>query len=682
MDFLNWVWRDTCEGGEKAAPHEAGLPEFMGRVLAGRGCRTQEEITAFLDCQYSLHDPFLLPDMAEAAERIHRAVEGEERILVFGDYDCDGVTATVMVYDYLENCGADVLYYIPEREEEGYGLSRNALDRIKEAGVSLVVTVDNGISALEEAVYAGQLGIDLIVTDHHQPKEELPRAAAVVNPHRKDSSYPCRDLCGAGVAFKLLCALEDGESDMLLEQYGDLLAVATLADVVPLTGENRLLARKGLHVLARTDRPGLLALAEAAGIALEAENAECVAFGIAPRINVAGRLGSVDSAVELLLCQEESRARELAQELCSLNTRRRELEEEILREIGEMVSASPQLVRQRVMILSGNGWHFGVIGIIASRMVDRFHKPCVILSRNGEEVRGSARSVEGFSMIEAVAVCGELLTKYGGHPMAAGMSLERSREEEFTRALEAYAAEQYPTMPLPVLKLDAPVKLREVTLENIRQLERMAPFGCENPQPVLVLEGVTLENVTPIGGGKHLRLSLSQEGQQGQAVLFGTTPESFPFQKGEQVDCAVMLSVNVYNEIARPSIRIVGMRPAGKDLEDHLRQRSAYEAFLRDEPLPCNCQPAFGREELSVVYRYLRSNSPCDLGSDGLWHCLRGKADMFQVLAAVDILKELALLEETRDHGVSRLRVLPADRKMDLMDSPTYRKIMNLKLVR
>ena len=680
MDFLSWAWRGT-EDSDPLQGDWAGMPGFTRRILLSRGYRSLEAAEAFLDCRYSLHDPMMMADMAPAVKRIRQALGQGERILVFGDYDCDGVTATAMVYDYLESSGADVLYYIPEREGEGYGLNRAAANRIQAAGVSLVITVDNGISAIEEAGYFHSLGIDLIITDHHQPKDRLPEAVAVLDPHRPDCPYPYKELCGAGVAFKLICALEGEDPEMLLEQYGDILAIGTLADVVPLTEENRLLARRGLHILAATQRPGLLALAEAAGLRLEEENAEAVTFGIAPRINVAGRMGSVDSALELLLCQDEERAEELARELCALNNRRKEMEGEILQEIAGMVEERPQLVSQRIIILAGEHWHCGVIGIIASRLVDRWRKPCIILSRMEGECRGSARSVEGFSIIDAVAGCSGLLNKYGGHPMAAGFSMDPAREEAFCSAMEAFAMEHFPSMPSYPLTVDGALRLEDVTMESIAAINRLAPFGCGNPKPVLALLGVQLESVTPIGGGKHLRLGLSQDGVQAQAVLFGVTEKSFPFSRGEKVNCAVSLSVHEYNGICRPSIRVVGMLPAEKDLAPNHVWRETYDRIRRGEPLPPNGPvPRFGREPLSVVYRYLRGNSPCALGRDGLWHRLGGAADYFQVLASVDILKELKLLTETREDGTAVLAVAPVEKKMDLNDSPTYRRIMKLEV--
>ena len=343
MEFQNW------RGPSDVPPiSEVGLPAFLGKILASRGYGAE-----LLKEDVPLSDPYLLKDMDRAVKRIREALAQEERILVFGDYDCDGITATVMLYDYLENCGADVLYYIPEREREGYGLNLEALDRVKSAGVSLIITVDNGIVSLEEAAHAKELGVDLIITDHHMPRERLPEACAVVDPHRTDDPYPFKDLCGAAVAFQLLCALEEGERDMVLEQYGDLLVIGVLADAVPLVGENRTLAKMGLEALAGTQRAGLLALASVASLDLERRDSDLVTYGIAPRINAAGRIGSVDTAVELLLCDDEERAQELAEEMDRLNAQRKTMEGEILSEIRKQIDEHPEILRRRVLVFVG-----------------------------------------------------------------------------------------------------------------------------------------------------------------------------------------------------------------------------------------------------------------------------------------------------------------------------------------
>ena len=672
-------WKIAVPRRKNAAPWADGTPAFLQAVLEGRGFGEPEAARAFLEGLGEFYDPMALGDMDKAVERIRRALEEGEKILVYGDYDCDGVTATVILYDYLENAGADVLYYIPAREGEGYGLNKAAVDKMKEARVDLIVTVDNGVTALEEIDYAAALGIDVVVTDHHRPGETLPKAVAVVDPHRADDTYPFKDLCGAGVAFKLACALEEDTEGMLLEHYGDLLAIGTVADLVPLTGENRLLVRAGMDLLAESENLGLRALAQKAGLDLAAITSENIAFGIAPRINVTGRIGSVDRAVELLLCQDEDRAEELAGEICALNDRRKELEGEIIRDIQGMLEKDSRLLDRRVLVLWGEGWNPGVIGIIASRLVERYGKPCILLSVLGEEARGSARSVEDFSIIEAIRSQAERLLKCGGHPMAAGLTLRTEELPAFAQGIEDYARERFPSMPLPTLGVDTVIRLSEATLENARQLERLEPFGCGNPQPVLALVGVKVVKLTPMGReGNHLRVTLEQDGISAQAVLFGTGPDHFPLEEGELADAAVVLSVNTFNGTQRPQLRILSLRPHGFDMAGKLKTGAAYQSLRRgeepEEPL------AFDREDLTAVFRWLRSHDPWQKGTDLLAHRLGNSCRYGQVLAALDILCELGLISRKTQRGAETIRVLPAAGKAELDASPTYR-IFREKLV-
>lgn len=672
MDFIAW----KCADPNGAVPDASalGLPRFVCQLLAARGCRDVASAQDFLGYAGSLGDPFLLKDMDKAVARIEKAVAEGEKILIYGDYDCDGITSTVMFYDYLDGLGADVLYYIPERHREGYGLNLDAVERIKASGVGLVVTVDNGISSLAEAKRIRELGMDLVVTDHHHVGEALPEAAAVVNPHRPDCGYPFKDLCGAGVAFKTLCALEqhaqlsDDMQEEMLAQYGDLLAVGILADAVPLLGENRLLVKRGLETLADTQRPGLRALAKAASIDLAQPSGEGVTFGLAPRINVTGRMGTVDSAVELLLCETPEKAESLASQINALNQKRRSIDEQILAEATAMIAADPRLITSRVITLVGQGWHLGVIGITASRIVERYHKPCVIISVTDDTARGSARSVEGFSIIDAIDSCRDSLIKYGGHPMAAGLTLRSDRIDEFIAGLEAFAAERCPVMPEPMLPVDAEISLRDITLSNVESIERLAPFGCGNPPPVFALPACRIENVSPIGNGNHIKLNLSQNGANAYAVMFNVSADVFPFSPGDTADLAVALTTSVYNEQRRVSIKVVSARPCGFDAAEKRRGLTEYDAYRRGEDADL---PTFGRDELSVVYRYLRGHSPYRRGRDSLYHTLRaklGERPYFKTLLSLDILDELGLTRGGRDS----IEIVPTQDKMDLADSRTY----------
>ncbi len=663
-------WKIAVPKRPDAASGPAGQPGFFRAVQKARGLEAAGGEEGFVP-----YDPMLLPDMDKAVERVRRAVEEQEKILIFGDYDCDGVTATVILYDYLENAGADVLYYIPEREGEGYGLSQTVVDRMKEAGVRLIITVDNGVTAVEEIAYASERGIDVVVTDHHKPGETLPAAVAVVDPHRSGSEYPFPELCGAGVAFKLICALEGDTEGMLLEHYGDLLAIGTVADMVPLLDENRGLVKAGLSLLRESENPGIRALADKAGVELETVTAENIAYILAPRLNVAGRIGSVDQAVELLLCQDEDRAGELAKEICALNDRRKELEGEIIGDIQRLLEERPSLLDRRVLVLSGEGWNRGVIGIIAARLVERYGKPCVLLSVIGGEARGSARSVEGFSIIDAIRSCSSLLTKHGGHPMAAGLSLDAGNLDAFSQEMENYAREHHPVMPVPTLGGDTVIRLGEATLENARRLEQLEPFGCGNPQPVFALVGARVAKIVPMGNGNHLRLTLEQGGASLTAVLFGAGPQAFPLEQGELADCGVVLSVNTYNGTERPQVRVLSIRPHGFDMAGKLRLGSAYQALRRGEAPPEGTREelAFGREELSVVFRWLRAHAPWQKGTDALAHRLGKSSNYARVLAALDILSELGLISRRTERGIETIQLLPAQGKADLETSPTYR---------
>ncbi len=653
------------------------LPDFISRILISRGIKDSEAAAHFLACDEPLHDPMLLRDMEKAVDLIQNGIDTGKRFLIFGDYDCDGITATVLLYDYLENAGADVCYYIPERLSEGYGLNMEAVDTIKQAGIDIVITVDNGISSLEEIKYANSLGIKTVITDHHTVPEELPPAEAVINPHREDSEYPYRELCGAAVAFKLIAALEQanqgGEDvqELLLDQYGDLLVIGVLADVVPLTGENRILARRGLSALSTTYRPGLLALAEVGKIDLSGRSSDVVSYGIAPRINVTGRIGSVDDAVELLLSGDGEKAMSLARKLNELNQKRRVIEEGITDDILSMISKHPKLLRGRLLAVVGEDWHIGIIGITASRMVERFQKPAVIISCKDGLARGSCRSVEGFSIIGAITSCRDLLIKFGGHPMAAGFTLAEENLPLFLEGLEQYAAEHHPVMPRYSVRVDAPIEPRELTLPNVESLLELEPFGAENPQPVFLIKNAELLSVSSIGNGQHIRFSCRVEHMTVPFVYFWMSQKEFPFAPGERLDIACTLSVNTYNERRRISVKVVGVHPAGFCQEEFFRDRENFDALLRGEARGEGI-PLYGREDLAPVFRFLREVSPCHAGRDGFYHMFKKKypgAQYFKVLASLQIMQELGLAVMD-DEEVITLR--ETGHKVNLPDSETF----------
>ena len=553
------------------------------------------------------------------------------------------------------------------------------MEMVISSGIELIITVDNGISAVEEIKRAKEAGIEVVVTDHHALPQQLPPADALVNSAFEENSSPCRYLCGAAMAFKLIAALEQqmqGEDpqDLLLEQYGDLVAIATLADVVPLKGENRILTRLGLEVLAQTERPGLLALAQNAKADLAACNSDTISFMLAPRINVTGRIGSVDTAVQLLLTQNEEQAVALAAEIEKLNAERRRMEENISAEAGELLHRKPALLHNRILTLVGDDWHLGVIGIAAARMLERYRKPCIIISCSNGIARGSARSVEGFSIIDAIAACSERLQKFGGHPMAAGFTLAEEDIPAFTAALEEYAAEHYPIMPVHTVKLDAPIAPEEITVANVEEMSRLSPFGCENPMPTFLLPGVTVQAVNSIGNGNHLRMSVTAGRYTVPMVYFGMPVKQFPFSIGDHIDVACALSINDFNDQRTVSVRVINVHPTGWRQGENLRAAAAFEAVVRGEET-ADATEVFTRNDLAGVYRYLRDNSPIKTGTDGMYYILRKKLDgytYFKHLAALQIMRELELMEDMQPEGFV---IKNGEKKVELEHSQTFRRL-------
>ncbi len=673
MSFKQWVLPALDKDSAAILAEEGQLHPFLALMLTTRGIRTPEEAADFLLSGELEDDPFGFADMDAAVDRIQRAIDRGERIAVFGDYDADGVTSTVLLYDYLVSREANVFYQIPLREGEGYGLHKETVDRLAEAGAQLIVTVDNGVAAVEEVAYAASLGIDVVVTDHHQPQEKLPEAVAVVNPHRVDCGSQFKDYAGVGVAFKLVCALE-GDGEEMLDRYSDLVALGTLADVMPLTGENRQLVRAGLRLLNRRSRIGLAALAEAAGVGGKVHTSTSAVFTLGPRINAAGRMGAPEKAARLLLSQDQEEARQLAEEIQRLNQERQVTEAAILEQVAASLDANPAQLSDRVLVLAGENWHHGVVGIIAARITERYGKPCIVFSIDGEEAKGSGRSVKGFSLFQAISACQELLLSFGGHELAAGVGLKTEQISAFREKINAYAA-GLGDMPVPQLALTCKLKPAQMDLEKVNLLSALEPFGTGNPAPVFGLFGMRLDNITPLGGGKHLRLSLSRDGVRIAALKFQTTPEAFPIRCGETVNLAVTLEANEYKGTASLSVIIRDIRYADTRQEDVLDGMRIYDAAVRRDPLPKNPEtwiPA--REHTAALYRFLRQENGWNGSLEQLMHRVSAPEMTYARLRiSLEILCE-ASLAEVKDTGDSLLvKLLPVAGKADLLDTPIMR---------
>lgn len=610
MILRKWEVRPLDKERAAAFAQTYGVPFFLAMLMNIRGLDDAAHLREFLGEGEPLSDPFLLKDMDKAAARITRAVDNMEKIAVYGDYDADGVTSTAMLYSYLETRGADVIFYIPQREGEGYGMNMGAVEYLKEQGVSLIVTVDNGISSVQEVARANELGIDVVVTDHHRPQAILPDAVAVVDAYRPDDTSPYKHFSGVGIAFKLLMALEDGAGDVedLLEAYSDLAAIGTIGDIVPLTGENRTLIRAGLERLSQSDRPGVQALLENAGIAGKALTSTNVAFTLVPRINATGRMGAPERAVRLLISGYEEEAEVLSEEICADNEERRRVEAEIAEAAFADIEAKGYM-KDRVVVVDGENWHHGVIGIVASRVTERCGKPCMIISRGETEAKGSGRSIEGFSLFEAICACGDLLLKFGGHPMAAGITLKPENIEAFRKRINQYAAEHFPQMPTQTVTLDCKLNPAALSVSMAQSLTQLEPFGNGNPQPVFGLFNMELSNVTPVGGGGHLRLTLEKNGAVITAMRFNTKPEELPYHIGDKIDLAVQLEAREFR--GQPSLTVIvrDMKFAAFNTEKNIASLASFEKWQRGEVLSAEDKNRLcpDRACLAAIYRALRT---------------------------------------------------------------------------
>ena len=644
---------------------------LLAGILTARGITDPAEALTLLAGEEDLSDPFLLTDMQKACERIWQAIDNGETIVVFGDYDVDGVTATALLYQHLKGMGATVKCMLPSREGDGYGLSRNAIQSIRDKGYQLIVTVDNGISAVEEAEFATELGIDLIITDHHLPPETLPKAVAVVDPRRLDDTSPFKGLCGAGVAFKLCAALDGCPPEEMLDYCGDLAAVGTVADVMPLTGENRTLVKSGLRQLQNTDRPGLEALLEEVGLAGRPITAENISYAIAPRINAAGRMDSAVTALQLVLCEDPDRAEELAHKLNEINVKRQETELEIFKAAQVLLEQQPERLEDRVMLLWGRDWHPGVIGIVASRLVERTGRPVIVVTIDEHgEGKGSGRSVQGFNLHACIGSCADLLIRYGGHAMAAGLSVREENLPELRRRLNEWAARECPVLHTAPLECDLPIHLDRVTVDSVRRIDALAPFGAENPTPVFLLQSAVVDGVYPVSEGRHSRLRLRQGNASVYAVWFGMPSEQLPYTMGDVVDAALNLSVYESARGAQLSGRILDLHPAG--LGTKLAEQAALVAALRrGTPLTAEQKTLItpDRSHIITVYRELQARR---------WHaedlqplCAKlGEENTGKTLVAVTALEQVGLIATVEKGGAKYLELVPAQGKKNLADAP------------
>ncbi len=675
MSRKKWIVKSGDKEYATKLSEELGISPYAALIASTRGIKTAEEAKDFFGIgEHKSIDPMDFPDMYAAVKRVQKALDEFERIAVYGDYDADGVTSTALLYSYLEMQGADVVYYVPNRHTEGYGLSYEAIDKLSMMGVKLIITVDNGISAVEEAKYINELEMDLVITDHHLPSDSLPQAAAVVDPHRADCNLDFKDYAGVGVAYKLICALE-GEENGITDSFVDLVTIGTIADVMPLVKENREFVRRGVEMLADSDRTGIQALMEAAGLSERKINSTSIAFGICPRINAAGRMGSADRAIRLLLSEDYDEAVMLAQEINDENTARQHTEQEILTQADEQIRSNPGWKYQNVLVVAGEGWHDGVVGIVASRLVEKYGKPTLVITVDGEDAKGSGRSIEGFNLYDAICCCGDCLTHFGGHMLAAGIGLKASNIPVFRQKINKYADSI--EMPYPIQNIDFKLNPACVNTEMLETVSQLEPFGAGNPQPIFGLYNMTVADIQPIGNGKHLRVILERNGISIQTLKFRTLQADFPFVRGDIVDAAVCLEPNEYLGQLRVSVLLRNIKLHDMVEDDLFSSMRDFSMLMRGRKDGFDAELLIPqRETTAKVYRYIRSAGRWNYDIETLCHRLDFWAEDYgQVAVSVEAMLEMGILRRDENEGLS---VPKTSEKVNLQDAPILRRLAEI----
>ncbi len=680
MKFQKWR---IAEPHPEAAARltAAGYPCLVSAVLASRGIATAEEAAAFLEHEQRLtYSPFLMADMDKAVERVQRALADHERIAVFGDYDVDGITATCILVDYLQSRGADVLHYIPRRIEDGYGLSVDAIEGLYRKGTRLLITVDCGITGVEEVDFANSLGMDVVVTDHHECKETLPRAVAVVDPHRPDCGYPFKHLAGCGVALKLALALGGPDrEEALFSRYCTLAAIGTVADVMQMSGENRTIVSRGLAAIEHSDFIGLHALLKEAGLAGREITSVQIGFVLAPRINAAGRMGAADKAAELLLCTDPAEAERMARELCALNRERQNVEQTIYSQAEEMIARLPDRDRS-ALVLESSRWHQGVVGIVASRLSEKYSRPSFMIHLNGDTGKGSCRSWGGFNLFAALENCKDLLLGFGGHELAAGFTIEEANIPAFRERMNDYARSfQGGAAPVSVLDVDVAITHPSaVTLEELEALSALEPYGSGNARPVFCLLGATLLRTQNVGQNRHLKLRLGKGSAQFDGIFFSTVAEDCGCRPGDRVDAAFYLQVNEFRGSRTVQLQMVDLRPSLRPSGREQESLALAEQCAARQPISARDARRLlpTREQFAAAWRFLERTVPESGLTTGYLPLLRtlaaelGKAEPFPRAAlclAVFAERGLLTLERQGDDVTLHLH---RGRKVVLGQSP------------
>jgi len=695
--------KDADEQKVSRLAEEAQISRLLAKVFISRKMDDPDKVRSFLKPDLSdLHDPFLMDGMDRAVERIIQAVKNSEKILVYGDYDVDGITGTSILYQFLTSIGAKVQYFLPDRIEDGYGLTMSAVEKVKLTDVSLVITVDCGITSVQEVERLQEDGIQVIVTDHHECKEVIPDAYATLNPHKPCCGYPFKELCGAGVVMKLVQGLciRSGCPDGFL-QYLDLAALATIADIVPLIGENRVIASFGLKAMETTQNFGMRALINIAGLSEKPITSYGAAFGLAPRVNAAGRLGDACRGIRLFTAQEQVLAEAMAKELDEENRSRQQMETKILEEVFEYVEERLDPVNQKVLVVPGRGWHQGVIGIVASKVVEKYYRPCIVISVEDGIGKGSGRSVKGFNLFLALNHCQAVLDRFGGHELAAGLTLKEEKIDEFRALINAYADSVLDEEDLvPHVRIDALLERGDITLESVRELAEMAPFGEGNPNPRFAYRALCVRDVKTMSGGKHLKLRLADGGFYIDAVGFGMGELAQEMEIGDMIDAAFAPDINVWNGEERLQLILSDIKPCIYEEFDKnivFSQANDYNSYINlqeirrllDDYRMTVSDLVPERADLEAVYKYLRNSAMkrrdapvrCDLFglSADISEKYGVRVNFLRLKRALEIFNEIGLMEVRNvDRKTADIKVPDYSGKVNLETSRCYRTLQEL----
>ncbi len=683
MKERKWEQKPQNEAAAAKLAAKLNIAPITARILIARGYDTAEKVAAFLSCSETLiGDPFLLSDMKKAVERIKSAAASGEKITIFGDYDVDGITSTVTLYKHLKRMGCSAEYYIPDRTEEGYGINSAALDAIAASGCKLLITVDCGITAIDEVKHAKTLGMDVVITDHHECKEEIPDCAAVVNPKRQDCAYPFKELAGVGVVFKLISALSPEIN--ALSEYGELIALGTVADVMPLVGENRCIVAEGLKQINETSNAGIKALIEKSSVGEKRITAGTIGFSLAPRINAAGRIGCARRAAELLTETDKQKATEIAEDLCEINRRRQDEENGILKEALEQISDDADFKNKKIIVLSKENWHNGVIGIVASRISERYFLPAILISFDGEIGKGSGRSIKKFNLYEALESVSDTLIKFGGHALAAGLSVTREKLPDFERKLQAYAEANLNSDDLlPIMSIDCELETAEIGIKTVEDIHFLEPYGMGNPIPNFLISGAKILELIPLSGGKHTKLVLKKEYVTFSAVCFNREYSKFEFPMGSMIDLVVNLDISVFRGEQNLQVSV-------RDIKENNKYNSESERkfwnFIEGKTLSAEEAEEIipSREEFIKVYKFLCDNAPIT-GETFLslfYKCRKSEMREFnfgKFMLAVKVFEEAKLIAVSGDYSEKTIKTVATTEKKNLDECESLIKLKKIR---